>query len=81
MRHLVGHQTTENQSTNLESAWFSAFSSLYKARYSLAISADPLITAFLADPRPEVHHGPDLLRSVAQQALQVTHEPVDVALP
>jgi len=39
-----------------------------------------LITEVLVSVRPEVHHGVNLLGAVAEQALQVADEPVDVTL-
>ena len=41
---------------------------------------ESLITEVLVSVWPEVHHGVNLLRAVAKQALQVADEPVDVTL-
>jgi len=39
------------------------------------------ITTLLVTFRLKVHHSMDLLRGVAQEALEVTHKSVDIALP
>ena len=41
---------------------------------------ESLITEVLVSVWSEVHHGVNLLRAVAKQALQVADEPVDVTL-